>query len=115
VFDRRAIALSALSLALLGCMAPPPPKYARIAPQTAVTRARGEQVEISTSYGAPDSVRAYLPTGVTRWVYCGEDGSWSRVFDFDGAGNVLVSLELPGDEDSICKNRVARGRFPTGE
>jgi hypothetical protein len=98
--------LAALALLASACAASPPPRQqVRVRPATAVTHARGDQIAMVASLGAPDVVRVFPPSGVSRWVYCGADGEWSRVVDFDAVGNVLVSLELPEPEGAECAKR----------
>ena len=85
----------AIALALAACAEAPPRQYARIAPSAAAAHAHGDQVGIVASMGAPDTVSTYLPSGVTRWVYCRGNGNWTRVIDFDSEGNILISIEYP--------------------
>ena len=106
---RRAPTITALATAgllALACASAKPSPVVRIKPEYAVKHARGEQVGIAALDGAPDVVRLHTTSSVTQWVYCGGGGGdgdgWVRVVDFDANGDVLVSLDLLGDDGSAC-------------
>lgn len=99
-------ALAASGLLALTCASAKPSPVVGIKPEHAVKHARGEQVGVAARDGTPDVVWLHTTSSVTQWVYCGDEDSWVRVVDFDANGDVLVSLDLLGDDDSACPGAV---------
>ena len=89
------VRLATAGLLAVACAAAKPNRVESIRPNAAVKHARGDQVDIANRGGAPDAVSFYATSGVSQWVYCDSDGGWARMIDFDGDGNILITLEMP--------------------
>jgi hypothetical protein len=98
--------LAAAGLLAAACAGAKPAPVRLIRPDAAVKHARGDQTDIAAREGAPDVVKFYSASSVTQWMYCGDESSWARVIDFDGNGNVLISVDLPGEEGSVCAKKL---------
>jgi hypothetical protein len=95
-------------LLAVACASAKPSPVKLIRPEAAVKHARGDQVGIAVRDGAPDVVKFHTASSVAQWMYCGDEGDWVRVIDFDGNGNVLISLDLPDQEGSVCIKKQAQ-------
>ena len=106
----RAIALTLLAatgLLAVACAGAKPNPVKLIRPEVALKHARGDQVGIAARNGIPDIVKLHTVSSVAQWMYCGDEGDWVRVIDFDENGNVLISLDFPKQEKSVCVKKLA--------